>query len=132
MKYIPLIGRILFSMIFLLTIKGHFSGSTIAYAASAGVPMANVIVPISGIIAVLGALSIILGFKTKIGGWLIVIFLVPVTFMMHQFWSVKDQMAMQMQMVNFMKNMSMLGGALLIIYFGAGPISIDNMKKSQE
>ena len=131
MKYIPLIGRILFSMIFLLTIKGHFSGGTIAYAASAGVPMANVIVPISGIIAVLGALSIILGFKTKIGGWLIVIFLVPVTFMMHQFWSVKDQMAMQIQMVNFMKNMSMLGGALLIIYFGAGPISIDNMKKSQ-
>ena len=131
MKYIPLIGRTLFSLIFLMTIMGHFSGGSIEYAASAGVPMANVLVPLSGIIAVLGALSIILGFKAKMGGWLIVIFLVPVTFMMHQFWSVKDQMAMQMQMVNFMKNMSMLGGALLIIYFGAGPISIDNMKKSQ-
>jgi putative oxidoreductase len=131
MKYIPLIGRTLFSLIFLMTIMGHFSGGSIEYAASAGVPMANVLVPLSGIIAVLGALSIILGFKAKMGGWLIVIFLVPVKFMMHQFWSVKDQMAMQMQMVNFMKNMSMLGGALLIIYFGAGPISIDNMKKSQ-
>jgi putative oxidoreductase len=129
MKYIPLIGRILFSLIFIMTILGSFSVGTIAYASSAGVPMASMLVPLSGIIALLGALSIILGFKAKIGGWLIIIFLIPVTFYMHQFWAVQDQMAMQMQMANFMKNISMLGGALLITYFGAGPVSIDNMKK---
>jgi putative oxidoreductase len=132
MKYIPLIGRTLFSLIFLMTIMGSFSTGTIAYASSAGVPMANVLVPVSGIIALIGAISIVLGFQTRVGGWLIVIFLAPVTLYMHQFWTVKDPMVMQMQMVNFIKNISMLGGALLIIYFGPGPVSIDGMKKTQQ
>jgi putative oxidoreductase len=105
---------------------GHFSSGTIAYAASAGVPMASIMVPLSGIIAFIGGLSIVLGFKTKIGAWLIIIFLIPVTFMMHKFWTVSDPMAQQMQMANFMKNMGLIGGALFLTYFGAGPISIDN------
>ncbi len=126
MKFISLIGRILFSLLFLMAIMGHFSSGTIAYAASAGVPMASIMVPLSGIIAFIGGLSIVLGFKTKIGAWLIIIFLIPVTFMMHKFWTVSDPMAQQMQMANFMKNMGLIGGALFLTYFGAGPISIDN------
>ena len=47
--------------------------------------------------------------------------------MMHAFWNVTDPMMMQMQMAIFMKNMAMLGAALLITYFGAGPMSIDSM-----
>lgn len=125
MKYIPVIGRTLFSLIFLMTIMGHFSAKSIAYAESMNVPMAGVLVPLSGVIATLGALSIILGYKAKVGAWLIVIFLVPVTFFMHNFWSAPEAM-MQIQMVMFMKNISMLGGALMIAYFGAGPVSIDN------
>jgi putative oxidoreductase len=46
--------------------------------------------------------------------------------MMHKFWAVTDPMMMQMQMAMFMKNISLTGGALMISYFGAGPISIDN------
>jgi putative oxidoreductase len=126
MKYIPLIGRILFSLLFLMTIMGHFSSGSIAYATSAGVPMANILVPLSGIIAFLGAISIILGFKAKMGAWLIILFLLPVTFMMHKFWGITDQMMMQMQMSMFMKNISLVGAALMITYFGAGPVSIDN------
>ena len=127
MKYILLLGRILFSLIFLMSgLVGHFKPETAQYAASAGVPAASVLVPIAGIIAILGALSIILGFKAKVGGWLLVVFLVPVTFMMHRFWATSDLMMQQMQMAMFMKNMSMLGGALIITYFGAGPLSIDN------
>lgn len=105
---------------------GHFQAGTIAYAASAGVPMASVLVPLSGVIAILGALSIILGFKAKLGAWLIIIFLVPITFMMHKFWGITDPMAMQMQMSMFMKNIALIGGALIISYFGAGPMSLDN------
>jgi putative oxidoreductase len=77
----------------------------------------------------LGALSIILGFKARLGGWLIVLFLIPVTFVMHRFWEVKDPMMQQMQMAMFMKNLSMLGGAFIIAYFGAGPLSIDAASK---
>jgi putative oxidoreductase len=50
---------------------------------------------------------------------------VPVTFMMHKFWTVQDPMMAQIQMIMFMKNISMLGGALLISQFGAGPFSLD-------
>ena len=72
-----------------------------------------------------GGLSILFGYKAKIGAWMLVLFLVPVTFMMHRFWGVSDPQAAQMQMIMFMKNISILGGALLITQFGAGPVSFD-------
>ena len=87
--------------------------------------MASIAVPVSGLIALLGGLSILLGYRAKIGAWLIVLFLVGVTPMLHKFWGISDPMVAQMQMVNFMKNVSMLGGALLITQFGSGPWSLD-------
>jgi putative oxidoreductase len=125
MKYIPLIGRIFFSLIFLQTAFRHFSGPAISYAASQNVPLASVLVPLSGVLATLGAVSIILGYKARWGAWLIVLFLIPVTLMMHNFWAITDPMMKQMQMAMFMKNVSMLGGALLITWFGSGPLSLD-------
>jgi putative oxidoreductase len=125
MKYAALFGRIFFSLIFLMTIMSHFSDKAVNYAASAGVPAAALLVPLAGIIAIAGGLSIALGFKARAGAWLIVLFLVPVTFVMHSFWKETEPMQVQMQMVNFLKNISLLGGALLISYFGAGPLSID-------
>jgi putative oxidoreductase len=108
-----------------MTAFNHFSGKTIAYAASQNVPFASLLVPASGIIATLGGISIILGYKARLGAWLIVLFLVPVTLMMHNFWAITDPMMKQMQMAMFLKNVSMLGAALMITYFGAGPYSID-------
>ena len=78
-----------------------------------------------GVLAVLGGLSILLGYRAKLGASLIVLFLIPVTLMMHKFWTIPDPMLAQIQMVMFMKNVSMLGGALLITQFGAGPFSLD-------
>jgi len=128
MKAIVLLGRILFSLIFLFSGFAHFMPATIAYSASQGVPMASVLVPLSGVIAIIGALCIILGFKAKFGAFMILLFLIPVTFMMHRFWTVTDPMMRQMQMSMFMKNISMMGGALIIAYFGSGPLSIDRKK----
>ena len=119
------LGRLFFALTFLVMGAGHFAKQTIAYAAAQGVPLASVVVPLSGLLAVVGGLSILLGYHARIGAWLIVLFLVPVTFMMHKFWTVTDPMMMQMQMAMFMKNISMLGGALLISQFGAGPFSLD-------
>src|SRR5947207_2900201 len=92
MKLIPLLGRILFSLPFLYSVPHHFSSDTINYAASQGVPAASVLVPLSGILALAGGLSILLGYKARIGGWLIVLFLVPVSLKMHNFWAVTDPM----------------------------------------
>ncbi|HLZ42255.1 MAG TPA: DoxX family protein [Candidatus Sulfotelmatobacter sp.] len=126
---ITLVGRILFALIFLAAGPNHFAKQTIAYAASQGVPLASIAVPISGVLAILGGLSILLGYRARIGAWLIALFLIGVTPMMHKFWAVSDPMMYQIQFIMFMKNLSMLGGALLISQFGAGPLSLDTRRK---
>jgi putative oxidoreductase len=118
-------GRMLFSAIFLTAAPGHFSQQTIAYAAQQGVPFADILVPLSGIMAAAGGLSVLLGYRTRIGAALLAMFLIPVTIMLHNFWAIEDPMMAQMQQAMFLKNLSMLGGALLIAHFGPGPVSLD-------
>lgn len=131
MKYTVLLGRILFSLIFLSAGSFHFTSMAVGYATSQGVPLASFLVPFAGVIAIVGGLLILLGYKARLGGWLIVVFLIPVTLMMHAFWKETDPMQKQVQMTMFMKNLSMLGGAFLITWFGAGPVSLDSRKKIQ-
>jgi len=122
---VVLVGRLFFALIFLMSAPTHFTRQAVDYATSQGVPLASVAVPLSGIIALAGALSILLGYHARLGGWLLVLFLVPVTLMMHAFWKVSDPAMAQTQMIMFLKNVSMLGGALLITQFGTGPFSLD-------
>ena len=122
------LGRLFFALIFLMAGPNHFAHQSIAYAASQGVPIASIAVPLSGVIALVGGLSILLGYRARIGAWLIVLFLIAAS-PMHNFWAVADPMMRQMQMAMFMKNIAMLGGALLITQFGAGPWSLDNRSK---
>ena len=122
---VVVLGRLFFVLIFLMSGPLHFSKQEVAYAAAQGVPWPSILVPFSGLLAVAGGLSILLGYRAKLGAWLIVIFLVPVTVMMHNFWAVHDPMMAQVHMAMFMKNISMLGAALLITQFGAGPFSLD-------
>ena len=126
---IAFVGRLFFVLIFLMSGPHHFMSQTIAYAASQGVPMASIVVPISGALALLGALSILLGYRAKIGAWLIVLFLLGITPMMHKFWTVTDPMMYQIQFIMFMKNLSMLGAALFISQMGSGPWSLDRRGK---
>ncbi|ETZ23059.1 DoxX family protein [Pedobacter sp. V48] len=126
MKIVVLLGRVLFSLIFLVSGPGHFSNQSIQFATAQGVPLPSLLVPFFCILALMGGISILLGYKAKLGAWIIVVFLVPVTLMMHNFWAVSELQLKQMQLAMFMKNLSLLGGALLIAYFGAGPLSLDH------
>jgi putative oxidoreductase len=123
-QLVPL-ARALFGALFILAGLGHFDPKSIAFAQSQGVPLAVLAVPLSGLMALTGGLSILLGYRARIGASLLIAFLLPVTFLMHRFWSVADPMMAQTQLAMFMKNMALVGGALLIICFGAGPISLD-------
>ncbi|MCH7528436.1 MAG: DoxX family protein [Candidatus Marinimicrobia bacterium] len=127
MKFIPLIGRILFSLMFIMSGMGHLTNTTgmAMYAGSMGVPGPTLLVIISGIMIVVGGFSVLLGYKVKIGTILLVVFLIPTSFIMHPFWAIEDPMQSQIQMVMFFKNLSMLGGALLFYYFGTGPLSLE-------
>jgi putative oxidoreductase len=124
------VGRALFSAIFIVAAFGHFSQATIDMAAGQGVPLAALAVPLSGVMSLIGGLSVLLGYHARLGALLLVAFLLPVTFMMHKFWAISDPMLAQMHMAMFMKNVALIGGALLIVHFGAGPLSIDSRRQT--
>jgi putative oxidoreductase len=125
MRYLYLAGRILFALIFITAVPRHFTHEGVQHAAELGVPLAGLLVPISGVMALAGGLSVAAGYKTRWGAWLLVGFLVPVTLMMHAYWKLHDPAMVHVQQAMFAKNLSMLGAALLIAQFGAGEVSVD-------
>jgi putative oxidoreductase len=125
LRYAVPLGRVLFSLIFLVSVPGLFTAQGIEHAASQGVPFASIAVPLAGVLALLGGLSVVFGYHARIGALLLILFLVPVTVLMHRFWGIEDAQAAMLQRIHFMKNVALLGGAVLLSYFGAGPVSID-------
>ncbi len=129
MKLLALIGRISFSLVFFATGLSDFLDSTINNAATQGVPLPYLIVPLSGMLSVLGALSILFGFKAKTGAWLILLFVLPLTFITNKFWHVSDPLQMMAQTGNGLNDLLMLSGVLFVAYFGAGQLSFDAKAK---
>jgi putative oxidoreductase len=125
MRAIVPIGRVLFALIFVASIAGHFSSAEISVAAAHGVPLATILVPLAGMIALVGGVSVMLGYRARFGALLLLVFLVPVTLIMHKFWGLPDPQMAMMQKVNFMKNAALAGACLLIMYHGSGPYSVD-------
>ena len=122
------IARVLFALIFITAAPRHFTWEGIHHAADLGVPLAGLLVPVAGVMALAGGLSVALGWKARWGAWTLVAFLIPVTWMMHAFWKLSDAAAFHMQQAMFVKNLSMLGAALLLTQFGAGAMSIDGRR----
>ena len=131
MRAIVPVGRVLFVLIFVASAVGHFSSATISEASAHGVPFATILVPLAGLIALVGGVSIMLGYRARFGALLLVVFLVPVTLVMHRFWGLADVQEAMMQRVNFMKNVSLIGGCLMIMHFGSGPYSLDRGSRLQ-
>ena len=124
------LGRVMIATIFLMSAVGNKIpnfDSIASYMGSEGVPQPQVM--LAGAIAFLiaGSLSIILGYKARIGAALLFVFLVLATYYFHDFWKLRGQ-DQQLQMIQFMKNLSMMGAMLFIIANGSGPMSLD--KKS--
>jgi putative oxidoreductase len=125
MGIVVLLGRMFLSAIFIAAAPRHFTREGIAHAAALGVPLASVLVPLSGLLALAGGASVLLGYRAAWGAWILVAFLAPVTLLMHAFWRLDDPAAIHTQQAMFMKNVALLGAALLVSHFGAGPISLD-------
>ncbi|HET6342750.1 MAG TPA: DoxX family protein [Gemmatimonadota bacterium] len=127
MDWLYVIGRVLFSVIFLLSGLGHLTQADAMsqYAASKGVPAPKAATLLSGLMILAGGLSVLLGVYMEIGTWLIVFFLLPAAFKMHNFWAVADPMQKGVERAQFMKNLSMTGAALMLYWVvqthGYGP-----------
>lgn len=124
-----LAGRFLLAAIFLMSGLGKLMdwSGTAAYMQGAGIPGSAVPVLLALAIAIeiLGGLSIITGTFARAGALVLIVFLIPTTLIFHNFWALEGA-ERAAQMANFMKNLSIMGGLLLIIGAGAGRLSIDD------
>jgi putative oxidoreductase len=124
-RYAVPLGRILFALIFILSAPHLLSGAAVGTAHQHGVPLPSLAVPVAGIVALVGGLSVALGYHGRVGAWLLLLFLVPVTLFMHAFWANGNPVVAQTQQVEFLKNLALVGAALLVASFGSGPVSLD-------
>jgi uncharacterized membrane protein YphA (DoxX/SURF4 family) len=113
------VGRLLLGYIFITSGWSHLSklGPTAGYAASKGVPAPKFFVAFSGVMILVGASLIILGWHRFIGAGLLVLFLLPVAFTMHAFWKETDPMARMNEMSHFQKDLGLAGAAMLVAYY---------------
>ncbi|MFY9457749.1 MAG: DoxX family membrane protein [Candidatus Spechtbacterales bacterium] len=112
-----LIGRILFGGFFVMSGINHFMkvGMMAQYTASKNVPSPKFAVMVTGLLLILGGLGILLGVYVELAVLALALFFVPVSFKMHNFWAVQDPQQKMAEMVNFLKNMALLGAALMTL-----------------
>jgi putative oxidoreductase len=127
-------GRVLLGLIFLTSAVGNkipnFE-SVAGYMASQGVPAAKVLLAGAIVFLIVGSLSIMAGAWTRVGAAMLLVFLAAATYYFHDFWTFEGQ-ERQMQTIQFMKNLSLMGAMLLLIANGPGAMSVDARRAAPE
>ena len=110
-----LVGRIVVGLYWLYNAFKHFTNvGPLARAAGAhGVPAPEVFVVLGGVLLLVGGLSLLLGLFPRIGVLAVVLFLLPVTLIMHAFWADNDAARRSLNVINFAKNFGLLGSTLM-------------------
>lgn len=118
MDIVLLIGRILFVVLFIMSGIGHLAQrkAMAGYGKQMGLPAADLMVPLTGIQIIAGALMVLLGIWADLGALLLAAFLLPTAFVMHAFWKIDDPQARQGEMIHFQKNLSLFGACLIAFY----------------
>jgi putative oxidoreductase len=121
-----LVGRILLALIFIISGFGKITGyaGTAGYMASKGLPMVGVLLPLTILVELGGGLLIALGWKARWAAAVIFLFIIPVTLVFHNPAGL-DAAQAQQQMINLLKNLSIMGGMLGLFAFGPGGFSLD-------
>ena len=123
MDIVLIIGRVLFSLIFVASGVAHLTKleAMTGYAQYKKVPAAKLSVIATGLMLIIGGLYVALGIYADLGGLLLAIFLILSAFKMHNFWTITDEQAKQAEMTSFMKNIALAGAALIIfVLVGTG------------
>ncbi len=123
MDILLVIGRVLFALIFINSGIAHITKmqAMTGYAQFKKVPAPKLAVIVTGLMIIIGGLYIAFGVYADLGALLLAVFLVLTAFMMHNFWTITDAQAKQSEMINFFKNLSLAGAALIIfVMVGSG------------
>jgi putative oxidoreductase len=124
-KFGPVVGRCLIALIFLLSGFSKIGGfdQTAGFMASKGLPMAEVLLVLTIIIEIGAALVLIVGWQARLGAAALLLWMIPVTFIFHNFWAAPVAQQ-QIEMAMFLKNLAMMGGLLYVMAFGSGRYSV--------
>ncbi|QEH34505.1 Inner membrane protein YphA [Aquisphaera giovannonii] len=128
---VSVVGRVLLCTIFLMSAVGNKIPNFRAVAgamAKEGVPAPQVMLAGAIVFLIAGSVSVVLGYGARIGAALLLAFLVLATYYFHDFWTVADPQAKQEQVIQFMKNLGLMGAMLLVIANGTGPMSLDGCR----
>jgi putative oxidoreductase len=112
-----LIGRIIFGGYWLMAALNHFKNLNhmSGYAKAKGTPLPNLAVAGTGVILLAGGFSMLLGVYAPVGIALLIVFLLGVSVQMHSFWKVDDVQLKQIDMINFTKNLALIGALLMFL-----------------
>ena len=121
-----LVGRILLGLIFVLAGFGKIGGfeGTVGYIASKGLPLPQLVAGLTICMEVGGGLALMFGLYTRWAAFGLAIFTLLAALIFHNFWAAAPAQFVG-QYVNFMKNVSIAGGMLVLAAFGAGSFSLD-------
>jgi putative oxidoreductase len=124
-RYGPLAARVLICQIFLISgvMKVMDPAGTAEQMAGRGMFWIPFFLWSAAAVELGGGLSLLLGCKARLGALLLFLFLIPVTLTFHNWWTYPPQ-EQKVQMLFFLHNLTLMGGLLLVMTFGPGPISI--------
>lgn len=122
-----LLARIMLALIFVWAGVGKFLAwdSSAAYMASKGMTAIPLFLGAAALIELLGGIALILGFKTRVAAFILFLFLIPVSFIFHDFWNLVDDKERVEQLIHFLSNIAIMGGLLALITVGPGSWAID-------
>jgi len=127
MEILLLVGRIIFGGYFIMGGFNHFANLEMmsGYAKSENVPAPGLAVAGTGAMLIAGGLSVVLGVWPVVGLLVLILFLVPTSLMMHNFWTIEDPMQRMGEQVNLLKNTGLVGASLALMYGAANwPLSL--------
>jgi len=129
---VSLAGRILLALMFIPAGFGKLThiGGTAGYIASGGLPFPSLLAVLAGALELFGGLALVIGFKVRWVGLAMALFTLVASMVFHPFWSVPEAQQMVTKLL-FMKNISVVGGMLLISALGAGALSVDERNRQR-
>lgn len=127
------LGRVLMSLIFLASAANKLQSwqGTIEAMAAKGIPAPDALLSVAVGLELVGAAMLVLGLYARWGAVVLLLFLVPVTIVMHNFWTLPEGQQRMAEMAHFMKNVTIAGGLLFVLGTGAGPCSIDALRRKK-
>lgn len=126
MDIVFLIARLLFVPLLVVSGLGHLRHKDMlaGFARSAGAPASDLMVPLSGVAMIAGAVALALGVWVDLAALGLILTLIPITWFMHAYWKIDDPQERSAQQVHFNKNIAVIGGLLVLFWLYAEAVDL--------